>query len=213
MRTRPLAPASNLDPSIPRTSNHEPRNSQLHHFRNIPHPTATAPATYLCDIGGYTPMNEWDQIAAEPFRSHQCMNYNAEGRRCRAYAVRNEYVCVRHRIPEEIINVVRSDPFELLPRPRRPPQRRPDPGRPRSSRCPPRRPHHRRQARRPHPLRPAELRPQPRQLPRRPPAPHSRRRATPPPSPRLPLATPPTRITTRCCHPERVAKRRVESLS
>lgn len=43
------------------------------------------------------------------------MHYNNEGRRCRAYAVRNEYVCVRHRVPDEIINVVKSDPFDLIP--------------------------------------------------------------------------------------------------
>ncbi|HEY5057038.1 MAG TPA: hypothetical protein VII58_12815 [Acidobacteriaceae bacterium] len=58
-------------------------------------------------------MNEFERIAAEPFKPHQCMHWS-DGRRCRAYAIHNEYFCVRHRI-DPIVNIVPSEPFALPP--------------------------------------------------------------------------------------------------
>ncbi len=58
-------------------------------------------------------MNEYERIAAEPFKPHQCMHWS-DGRRCRAYALHNEYFCVRHRV-DPVINIVPSEPFSLPP--------------------------------------------------------------------------------------------------
>jgi len=58
-------------------------------------------------------MNMFEKAAAEPFKPHQCMHWS-DGRRCRAYAIHNEYFCVRHRI-DPIIQIVPSEPFSLPP--------------------------------------------------------------------------------------------------
>ncbi len=58
-------------------------------------------------------MNDFQKAQAEPFKPHQCMHWS-NGRRCRAYAIHNEYFCVRHRI-DPIVNIVPSEPFSLPP--------------------------------------------------------------------------------------------------
>ena len=48
----------------------------------------------------------------EPSRSHQCLYYDKDGRRCRAWAMHNEYFCYRHRV-EPVLNVISNVPFEI----------------------------------------------------------------------------------------------------
>ena len=58
-------------------------------------------------------MNEFEKAAAEPFKPHQCM-YWTEGRRCRQFAMHNEFFCYRHR-PDPVVQIVPSEPFSLPP--------------------------------------------------------------------------------------------------
>ena len=59
-------------------------------------------------------MNEYKQAQLEPFKPHQCMHWNTDGIRCRAYARHNEYTCFQHRIPDEpSIPIVANEPFTL----------------------------------------------------------------------------------------------------
>lgn len=58
-------------------------------------------------------MNSFERIAAEPFKPHQCLHWS-DGRRCRQYAMHNEYFCCRHR-PDPAIQIVPSEPFSLPP--------------------------------------------------------------------------------------------------
>src|SRR5580692_7470193 len=59
-------------------------------------------------------MNEYKQAQLEPFKPHQCMHWNTDGIRCRAYARHNEYTCFQHRVPDEpSIPIVANEPFTL----------------------------------------------------------------------------------------------------
>ena len=58
-------------------------------------------------------MNSFEKAQAEPFKPHQCMHWS-DGRRCRQYAMHNEYFCFRHRI-DPTVNIVPSEPFSLPP--------------------------------------------------------------------------------------------------
>ena len=59
-------------------------------------------------------MDEYQQAKLEPFKPRQCMHWNSDGIRCRAYARHNEYTCFHHRVPEEpSIPVIKNEPFTL----------------------------------------------------------------------------------------------------
>ncbi len=58
--------------------------------------------------------NEYTLAKLEPFKPRQCMHWNSDGIRCRAYARHNDHTCFQHRVPDEpYLPVIANEPFTL----------------------------------------------------------------------------------------------------